>query len=174
MLCQRVPQESATAAQRAGRGHHRGTLTPLSLPPFLPPCPCFLTASFTGSHGTCHVCTGQVDDCQIESNQKMLLIYLFLLPSLYQTRYFYKKKIAFLPIWPQAIKPARQLKIKTPKPYRFVRNTVLWPISQNILITVFNSLYNLLLSSNHENPCIAAKDFLDKSVSGRMPWSKSA
>lgn len=83
MLRQRVPQESTTAAQRAGRGHRRGTLALLARPPFSPPAPRFLTASFLGSHGPRHVHTGHADDCQIESNQKMLLIYMFLLPSIF-------------------------------------------------------------------------------------------
>lgn len=74
-LCQCIPQGSTTAAQRAGRRHHTGTLTCLFLPPFSPPSPHFHTASLVGSHGPCHVCTGQMDDLQIESNQKMLLIY---------------------------------------------------------------------------------------------------
>lgn len=163
-LCQRVPQESTTAAQRAGRGHRRGTLTLLSLPPFLLPPPWAVTV------------------LTVFALDKRMIVRLKVIRKCFlPTRSFYhhfskcylKKKISFLPTWPQAIKPARQLKIKTPKPCRFVRNTVLWPISQNILITVFNPLYNLLLNSDHENPCIAAKDFLDKSISGRMPRSES-
>lgn len=70
-----IPQGSETAALRAGRRHHRGTLTCLFLPPFSPPSPHFHTAPFVGSHSPCHACTGQMDDLQIESNQKMLLIY---------------------------------------------------------------------------------------------------
>lgn len=75
----------------AGRGHHRRRLTLLS--PFSPPCFYFLTASSLGSHSPHHVCTGQADDCHIESNQEMLLTYLFLLQSLAQTRCSKKPKL---------------------------------------------------------------------------------
>lgn len=62
----------------------------------------------------------------------------------------------------------RQLKIKTSQAYRIVKNKVLWAISWNIFITVF-WLYNLLLSSDHENPCVVTKDFLDKSYLEECP-----
>lgn len=41
-----IPQGSKTAALRAGRRYHRGTLTCLFLPPFSPPSPHFHTAPF--------------------------------------------------------------------------------------------------------------------------------
>lgn len=140
--------------------------------------PSFLTSFSLFSHclHCVHVCTGQMDDLQIESNQKMLLIYSS--SSLFQTQFLKNKSLFFqydhrlLSQLGNYYRKKKKKPTKLPNSYGFVRSTVLWPISQNILISVFNPLYNILFCS-HENPCIPAKDFLDKSISGRMPQSKS-
>lgn len=93
MSCQHLPQESTTAAQRLAEGTTEGGSSSFLPSHLSPPCFYFLTASSLGSHSPHHVCTGQADDCHIESNQEMLLTYLFLLQSLSQTHCSKKPKL---------------------------------------------------------------------------------
>lgn len=87
------PRDQQQLRRGLADGINTGTLTSLFLPPFSPPFPHFHTAFFVGSHGPCRVCTGQMDDLQIESNQKMLLIYSS--SSLFQTHSWKNKSLFF-------------------------------------------------------------------------------
>lgn len=87
------PRDQQQLYRGLADGINRGTLTCLFLPPFSPPSPPFHTASFVGSLSPCHVCTGQMDDLQIESKNIMLFIYSS--SSLFQTQFLKYKSLFF-------------------------------------------------------------------------------